>query len=385
MTRRAPQEPASGGIVFVSQFFHPLTVPCVNGYARALHEAGFELTVLCARLDPEWPRSERLNGIRVLRLDPPAGRLGRLRYIARMLRAAFQVVPRPQLIFGNFLDIHGAVAVLTGWLRGVPAVILEHGAGAYEAHTWPLRDRILHRFCLRFAKLVIALSTEDRDRLAASGRKFAAVVPCPFFEMPWAESKVVSRSVLQLSPSEHHVIVAGRLVEVGGVEQKGVTFAIDAVSRLHSCRLHVLGHGELRPQLEAHARALGCADRVSFHGRVPREQVLRFMNAADIVLVPSLYEPLGMVVLEAMYVRTPLVVTNVGGPRDYVRPSVDGLVVPPGDADAIVQAVSSLVGSPALGQRMTMNAAERLKECFSPAVVVDRFLRAVADVGHALR
>jgi glycosyltransferase involved in cell wall biosynthesis len=372
-----------GTIVFISQFFHPLEVPCINGYARALQEWGFDVTVVASRVDTSWPSHDSYEGVSVLRVDPLSGRLGRVRYIVRLLRT-IRGLSRPALVIGNFLDIHGAAAILAGWSRGVPAVIIEHGSGVYEAHTWHFRDRVFNRFCLRFARLIIALSQEDKARLAASrARGRVDVVPCPLFPLRWDESKDSSRRAQGWPPSEHHLVIAGRLVKVGGIEQKGVSVAIEAMTALTDCRLHVLGDGELRPRLEELARTRGVADRVSFHGRVPRELVHQCMNAADVVLVPSAYEPLGMVVLEAMALRTPLVVTAVGGPRDYVRPDVDGLVIEPGNSAALAAAVASLLASPALRARLTANAAERVVECFTPAVVIGRFLSTLVSSGLA--
>lgn len=378
---RSAGERAARRILYISQFFHPLGVPCFTGYARALKEASHDVRVLATRLERSWSETDDYCGIKIDRIDPPAGRLGRVRYVIRFLRIAL-ALQRPDLVIGNFLDIHGAIAIAVGWLRRVPTVIIEHGAGAHEAHTWLFRDRIFNVFCLHAARLVIVLSSDDKRLLLLRAPKLhVEVVPCPFFRDGAQLTRLQARKMIGLSGSEFHIVTAGRLVEIGGVEQKGVSVAIGALTRLPSCRLHVLGDGPLRLKLEAKAQELDVADRVTFHGQVARKTVDMFMTAADAVLVASAFEPLGMVVLEAMAARTPLVATNVGGPKDYLRPGVDALLVEPRDPEAISAAIQRLIDSPDLRDHLVENAVQRLAEYFEPRQVIARLGRALSHAG----
>jgi glycogen(starch) synthase len=226
------------------------------------------------------------------------------------------------------------------------------------------------------------LSDDDRLKLKALAPKAdIAVVPCPFISTGWSEDKATSKRALAFSPSERHVVVAGRLVSVGGTEQKGVSVAIHAVSTLPKWRLHVLGDGPFRQELERLAERLGVASRVSFHGRLRRELALRYMNAADVVAMPSLYEPFGMVWLEAIAVGTPVVATQVGGPKEYLHSGRDCLLVPPGDVEALASALRQLGESPLLAESLALSAAQRLQTDFSAQAVVERIRSVLRDRG----
>jgi len=365
-------------ITYISQFFSPLDVPCVTGFATSLAECGCDVTVVASRIRSEWAADEIMNGLQVRRITMREERLGRLRYLRRMLATVCRGT-RPDLIIGNFLDIHGAVAVIAGRLLGVPAVVIEHGSGAHEVRTWPMRDRIFHWIALHFAPLVFALSTDDCEQLKSlAPRTDVALVPCPYSTTGWTEPKTSSKTALGLSDTERHVVVAARLVSVGGKEQKGVSVAIAAMREIPGWHLHVLGDGPLKQDLKRRAEQFGLCPRVSFHGRVPRETVLRYMNAADAVAVPSLYEPFGMVWLEAMEMRTPVVASRVGGPKDYLRDGVDAILIPPGDPAALAAALHSLEEHPALRRSLVQNASERLSD-FSPTAVVSRMTAALAS------
>ena len=107
----------------------------------------------------------------------------------------------------------------------------------------------------------------------------------------------------------------------------------------------MLGDGPLRPQLEGR-------DGVRLVGRVPHDAVAAYMAAADVVSLPSLEEPLGQVLLEAMASERSVVATNVGGPPEFVTPEA-GALVDPLDVEAIR---AGLEHAAALG---TPNAAAR--------------------------
>src|SRR5207247_5934205 len=138
------------------------------------------------------------------------------------------------------------------------------------------------------------------------------------------------------------VLFVGRLVE-----RKGVAHLIEAIARLGSRgpRLEIVGEGPERPGLEALAARLGVVDRVVFRGKIPPDELQASYARAAVCVLPSVLdargdtEGLGVVLLEAMNHGTPVIASRVGGIPDIVEDGVSGLLVPPGDADALAAAV----------------------------------------------
>jgi glycogen(starch) synthase len=105
-------------------------------------------------------------------------------------------------------------------------------------------------------------------------------------------------------------------------------------------------------------RSLRLGRSVQLAGFLPDVDQAALLAAADCVVVPSLYEPFGMVALEAAAAGTPLVVADTGGLREIVEPGITGLAFAPGDADGLAQAVCSLASDHVLARR-TARAAHR--------------------------
>ncbi len=133
------------------------------------------------------------------------------------------------------------------------------------------------------------------------------------------------------------VLFLGRLVY-----QKGVNVLIGALPRiLAECpdaRLIIVGEGPMRRQLERDASFLGVAGDVVFTGYLDDHTVRCLLKAADVLVVPSLYEPFGIVALEAMAAKTPVVASDVGGISEIIGPD-EGIKVPPDNSEALATAV----------------------------------------------
>jgi glycosyltransferase involved in cell wall biosynthesis len=153
------------------------------------------------------------------------------------------------------------------------------------------------------------------------------------------------------------VLFVGRLAA-----QKGVTTLLEAVPLLRSPAAVVLvGDGPLRPALERQAARVA-PSRVRFQGFVPHADVPAWLAAADVLVLPSVYEELGSVLLEAMAAGLPVVASAVGGIPDALGPA--GRLVPAGDPAALAAAVDEVLDDPALAAELTA-AARRRAAAFS--------------------
>ena len=145
------------------------------------------------------------------------------------------------------------------------------------------------------------------------------------------------------------------------VDWKAVDLLLEAFARVVAevpATLDIYGDGPMRPELEAHAGRLGLGDWVRFVGWVEQGECARRLRTADALVLPSLYECGGAVVLEAMACRLPVVATDWGGPADYLDPSCGILVPPTGRAEFVAgfaAAMLRLARSP--GLRAELGAA----------------------------
>lgn len=160
------------------------------------------------------------------------------------------------------------------------------------------------------------------------------------------------------------------------VEQKGVTYGLQAFARVAprypDAHLIIAGDGTLRAALEAEARALGCTDRIHFLGW--RADVTPVLAALDILLMPSLWEGFGLVMLEAMAQRVPIIGSDVSAIPEVVARGETGLLVPPRDVDALEGALDTLLGDEALRRHMGLLGEDRLETLFSAARMVEQTL-----------
>jgi glycosyltransferase involved in cell wall biosynthesis len=145
---------------------------------------------------------------------------------------------------------------------------------------------------------------------------------------------------------------AGRLTAA-----KALDVGLTAVARTPGVTLVVVGDGADRSALERLAAQLGLDGRVRFLGARPRADVLRLFRAADAVLLSSAWENFPHAVVEALAVGTPVIATAVGGVPEVVSDGANGLLVPPGDADALAGAIGRLVEDEALRSRLSAAAA----------------------------
>ena len=312
--------------------------PFILDHARALAAAGVAVTVLCPSA-PGLAAHEWYGDVEVVRFRYAPRRLEVLAYSGAMHRsvrgpaalllpfflvgyllAARRHARNADVLHGHWWAPSGLVVVVAGRLTGVPAVVHVHGTDAAIARG-PLRP--LGRWVLRRADAVLVASAA----LAGWAREVAGVdaVVAP---MPLGVDRIPA---VTPPPADGPVLGVGRLVP-----EKGFDVLVDAVARAGQS-LVLVGDGDERAPLEALVRSRH-AD-VTFAGSLPPAELAERYAAARVVAVPSRREGFGMVAAEAAAAGRAVVASAVGGIPDVVRPGVTGVLVPPGDPDALAAAL----------------------------------------------
>lgn len=159
------------------------------------------------------------------------------------------------------------------------------------------------------------------------------------------------RSELQLG-TKSVVLFVGRLEEQKNVGTLMKAFA-GLLRRLpDSVVLIIVGDGTERPKLEAEAEKLGVCDHVRFVGFCPPNEVFAYYQIASVFVLPSIWEPFGAVVNEALLMGVPVVCSRVAGSSDLIHDGINGYLVRPDSADAIASAIEQiLMGKLTHGQK----------------------------------
>ena len=167
-----------------------------------------------------------------------------------------------------------------------------------------------------------------------------------------------SRRQLELPSSRFIVLFLGLLAPV-----KGVDVLLEAIHKLSDTDLLcvLVGDGPLRAQLEQQVQTMGDEDRVCFAGQRPREEVADWLNAADLLVLPSFSEGRPNVVLEAMACAVPVVASNVGGVPELVSDGVTGRLVAAGDSAELAAAIGELMKDRGRLQAMGTAARDRVE------------------------
>ncbi|WP_344750761.1 glycosyltransferase family 4 protein, partial [Micromonospora olivasterospora] len=235
------------------------------------------------------------------------------------------------------------------------------------------------------------LSTESNRVIACSGymrdqvtRLFDVpanrvdVVPNGVDSRAWqARPRAVAAARARFAGDGPLVGYAGRLVY-----EKGVQHLVHAVPYLRErhpgLRVVIAGDGPYRDELVDQAHRLRLADSVRFAGFLDATQLPALLAATDATVIPSLYEPFGMIALEAAAAGAPLAVAATGGLAEIVEPGVTGVTFPHDDPDALAGAVHRLLGDEVLSRRMARRARAMVDERYGWATIAAHTARRYA-------
>jgi glycosyltransferase involved in cell wall biosynthesis len=214
------------------------------------------------------------------------------------------------------------------------------------AHAW-YRDSAKLRFyerldklCLRSFAHVVTVSTPLLANIRRSGIVNSSLIENGLSLPETTKPGGWLRREFGIAPEAKILVRVGRMDGV-----KGNNILLGALARVSpDAHLLFVGEGPDEPALKQQAQDLGLAARVTFAGY--RDDVADILRASDLFASPSLSEGLPMVLLEAMAARLPVVTTNVGAIGTIIRPGHNGWLTPPGDENALAEALNQAIAAP---------------------------------------
>lgn len=178
---------------------------------------------------------------------------------------------------------------------------------------------------------------------------------------------------------EQIVAYIGRLVP-----EKGVNILLGAVKpvleKMPNTKFVVAGEGWHRNELQRIAKELDIEEKVLFTGYLPEEDFLAYFNVSDILVVPSTYEPFGIVALEGMATKTPIIVSDVGGLSEIVDHQWTGMKVPADNSQALADSIIELLTNETLRNRIVSNAVDKLKHVYDWSIIADHTIKVYQNV-----
>ena len=163
---------------------------------------------------------------------------------------------------------------------------------------------------------------------------------------------------------EKLILCVGRLVP-----QKGIEYFIRAIphiaKRYPEAKFIIVGEGWSRDILEAEARSSGQGRKIQFTGFASDQEVINLMTSADVLVVPSVYEPFGIVALEGMASGVPVVASQVGGLSEVIEHDRTGVFVFPRSPESIAWGIDRILSDPDHAKWLTENAKEKLQNAYS--------------------
>jgi glycosyltransferase involved in cell wall biosynthesis len=329
---------------------------------RVLSQRGVAQVVLTAR-PPTAPWLERPDErTAVLRVALPVRRPRRLYSVpaaalAPLLGRGADVV---HVHLGEDLAIL-PLAELAAGRRGLPVVMTVHCSLSYTLRATDARTALLRslggllerRAARRFAATLVYTARVANRLREDAGATGVRVMRRGVDHAAFAGA---SDGAFPEIPGRPRVVFIGLLAP-----QKGVRTLVEAAERIRTpgAQLVLVGDGPERSDVEDLARRLGVADRVHVTGFVPHDRVPSVFASADVLVLPSLYEELGTVLVEAIHAGLPVVASRVDGIPEVVEDGITGLLVTPGDAGALAHAVDCVLGDAALARRLGANATLR--------------------------
>jgi 1,4-alpha-glucan branching enzyme len=164
-------------------------------------------------------------------------------------------------------------------------------------------------------------------------------------------------------PEEKIVLFVGRLVY-----EKGVHVLVNAVPKVLekvNAKVIIVGNGYMKEQLSGIVKGMGISHKVLFTGFVDDETLRALQACADVSVVPSLFEPFGIVALEAMAAKSPVVVSDTGGLTEIVDHDVNGVKVYPGNPDSLAWGITKVLTDEAYANNLRNNAHKKIREKYN--------------------
>lgn len=302
----------------------------------------------------------------------------------RAFRATLKILRDEKYKF-DVIHSHGNLAslLLSYFKRKLPLVYTVHDTPPYSCRYNSLKENIIHNASFQFIDLkawrrsnhLICVSKNLGKEILKMGiprERISAIYNGVDDEFLKEKDCRKSQDFLRVKYgiTSRYCLYVGRLTQ-----RKGLGYLLRAIEKISCVHCVIVGDGPQRESLRSLAKNLHIQDRAIFAGFVPEDDLKDFYAAADFLILPSLAEGLPLVILEALALGVPVIATDVAGIPEIILDGYNGLIVPPGDVDALSIAMKRLASDPELRNKMSAHARQTIGQKFSWRSVAQEVLR----------
>jgi len=362
-----------------------------EGLAKALSSQGHEVHVVTLDL-PGIPYYEEVDGVKIYRT---AAQLGHPNFITWTL------------LFNHFLEkrmaelcrkIEYDVLHVHDWLTAPSGISFKYFLAkpmVLTVHSTEYGRSSLHSPDSYAIDGIEWWATYEANKIVVT-TEFMRREVCDHFRVPWEKVVIVPNGIdlkkfpesvdretvrrrYGIHPHERLVLCVGRLVP-----QKGVEYLIRAVplivQRHHNAKFIIVGDGWLKSHLEYLARSTDQGWKISFTGFIPDSELVALLMSADVLVVPSIYEPFGIVAIEGMAAGVPVVATQIGGLEEIIEHDKIGILVYSRNPESIAWGVDRVLSDPGHSKWLIQNALEKVQKTYSWEAIAMKTIKVYEEV-----
>ena len=348
-----------------------------EGLAKALVQQNHEVHLFTLDF-PGSPKYEEMDGIKVYRASTEMGHPNFLTWVLMFNHfLSKRIADTTKTVDFDVMHVHDWLAAFSGisfkhYLKK-PMILTVHSTevgraqGLHSPNSFSING--IEWWATYEANRVIVCSESMKNEI------------CDHFDIPSEKVDIIPNAIdvtkyktsvdrgavrqrYGVGYSNKLILCVGRLVP-----QKGVEYFIRAIPTIANnypeAKYIIVGEGWSRDKLEAEARATGHSDKIHFTGFASDKDVIELMTSADVLIVPSIYEPFGIVALEGMATGVPVVASKVGGLAEVIDHDKTGLFVYPRSLESIAWGIDRILSDPDHANWLTQNAKEKLHNAYS--------------------
>lgn len=370
LTQAVPGQKGYGGI---ARYTYDL--------ARGLHERGHTIHIICRHEQPVIYEAQgfTIHGISEAQAAPQ-GIVPNSPILDKNLSYSMAVLDKlialrdagtpVDVVHATNWDIE-ALSVIRSGLVPVTLMLVSPLAQVVQTEHWPLSHDI--QLSIAFDRWHITQAATiciPSQGVLKSYEQLMQIVPSDLHKLHHVALGIVPQhqDAIQIAKTRNRILFVGRCER-----RKGIHILLSALTILlgqfPTWECHIVGDDSITFEngltvkqdfLQTHAGA-PWLNRVTFHGNVSEEALQTHYRSCDIFVAPSLYESFGLIYHEAMQYGKPVIGCNVGGVPETVENNIEGLLIEPGDSDALIHALSRLMSDPAIRARMGAKGAQRVQ------------------------